>query len=637
MNDIDELQRQADSLLAEGGANAAFGAFGAQESGRRFSLFIPEDVARARNLATRFGEIADSIEGDAGLEAVLAEAATEAVASTPELVRHALMMFITHHDKGRRLKVKSLEERSPNKVLPSPKPPPTALVEPEAQLNWFREDAKANEHHEHWHVVYPNGGLFNTDPPRLNDRHGELFFYMHQQMLARYDTERLALGLQKVEPLGNYTLPIKEGYDPGPGLTERPGPGSDRPFAARQPNLILKDDPVYGVTVSEQQDIEQLLGDAVQNGQFNNGKPVTAQSLGETEEPTINQTDSSYGNHHGGGHVLIAMVSSTPADTTPGVMIDTATAIRDPIFWRWHRHVDDLNFRWQEKQKANDFSDAPPALIRKTLDEGATENQSPDIILAFKKQIVDGGGNPVDGEAFGEEMFGGDDNWDKDFSAGNFTTDVLQTATKTRDIELANGTKVPVEYLDQEELGYFIRVENLADAITEVTVRIFLVADEPEYADSRRMWIEMDKFHRTLQPKQKAVLYQPAEMSSVIRKPGVKPPGSKIVTPNFPGTPDNDLENFCSCGWAYNLLLPRGTAAGMRFRLFVMLTDWNKDQVQQSKCGSMSFCGAKNIYPDVQGMGYPFDRQFPGNNSIAETIKAQTNMATRNFMIQDVT
>jgi tyrosinase len=637
MNDIEELQRQADSLLSEGGANAAFSAFGAQELGRRFSLFVPEDVKRARDIAARFGEIADSIEGDAGLEAVLAEAATVAVASSPELVRHALMMFITHHSKGRRLKVKSLEDRSPNKVLPSPKPPPTALVEPEAQLNWFREDAKANEHHEHWHVVYPNGGLFNTNPPRLNDRHGELFFYMHQQMLARYDTERLALGLRKVEPFSDYTAPIKEGYDPGPGLTERPGPNSEVAFAARQPNQILKDDPVYGFTVLRQQSVEQLLDQAVTNGQFNNGKPVTAQSLGETEEPTVKQTDSSYGNHHGGGHVLIAMVGSTPADTTPGVMIDTATAIRDPIFWRWHRHVDDLNFRWQEKQTANDFSAAPPVVIRKTLDNGAGENQSPDIILAFKNQIFDEGGDAVDGQAFGEKMFGGDENWDKDFSSGNFSTHVLRTAMQTRDIELHDGTKVPVEYLDQDEFAYFIRVENLADAVTEVTARIFLVADDPEYAESRRMWIEMDKFHRTLQPKQKAVLYQPAEMSSVIRKPGLKPPGSKIETPNFPGTPDDDLENFCSCGWAYNLLLPRGTAAGMRFRLFVMLTDWNNDQVQQSKCGSMSFCGAKNIYPDVKGMGYPFDRRFPGSNSIGETIKAQTNMATRDFTIRDAT
>jgi hypothetical protein len=34
----------------------------------------------------------------------------------------------------------------------------------------------------------------------LNDRQGELFFYMHQQMFARYNTERLAHDLARSSP-----------------------------------------------------------------------------------------------------------------------------------------------------------------------------------------------------------------------------------------------------------------------------------------------------------------------------------------------------------------------------------------------------------------------------------------------------
>ena len=43
---------------------------------------------------------------------------------------------------------------------------------------------------------------------KTKDRQGELFYYMHQQMLARYDTERLAVGLMRVEPYSNWHLPI---------------------------------------------------------------------------------------------------------------------------------------------------------------------------------------------------------------------------------------------------------------------------------------------------------------------------------------------------------------------------------------------------------------------------------------------
>jgi hypothetical protein len=68
-----------------------------------------------------------------------------------------------------------------------------------------------------------------------------------------------------------------------------------------------------------------------------------------------------------------------------------------------------------------------------------------------------------------------------------------------------------------------------------------------------------------------------------------------------------------------------------------MLTDWQLDQVMvEKKCGSMSFCGAKDAkYPDRRPMGYPFDRPFR-NLSIAQTVAAQHNMATRDFRIKFV-
>jgi len=88
-------------------------------------------------------------------------------------------------------------------------------------------------------------------------------------------------------------------------------------------------------------------------------------------------------------------------------------------------------------------------------------------------------------------------------------------------------------------------------------------------------------------------------------------------------------------GWPYNLLLPRGTREGMTFRLMVMITDWEKDRVpDETTCGSMSYCGAKDKYPDTRGMGYPFDRPFPSGQSIAQIIVAQNNMAVRDISIK---
>jgi hypothetical protein len=52
--------------------------------------------------------------------------------------------------------------------------------------------------------------------------------------------------------------------------------------------------------------------------------------------------------------------------------------------------------------------------------------------------------------------------------------------------------------------------------------------------------------------------------------------------------------------------------------------------------GSMSYCGAKNKYPDNRVMGYPFDRPFSGGQTIAQTIAGQKNMAARDIIIKSV-
>lgn len=38
---------------------------------------------------------------------------------------------------------------------------------------------------------------------------------------------------------------------------------------------------------------------------------------------------------------------------------------------------------------------------------------------------------------------------------------------------------------------------------------------------------------------------------------------------------------FCGCGWPQHLLLPKGTTQGMVFDLFVMISDYSQDSVEQ--------------------------------------------------------
>lgn len=71
-------------------------------------------------------------------------------------------------------------------------------LEQEHRIAYFREDLGINLHHWHWHLVYP----FEAAREIVNkNRRGELFYYMHQQIIARY-----ALQIMKFLSLVNISL-----------------------------------------------------------------------------------------------------------------------------------------------------------------------------------------------------------------------------------------------------------------------------------------------------------------------------------------------------------------------------------------------------------------------------------------------
>jgi hypothetical protein len=365
--------------------------------------------------------------------------------------------------------------------------------------------------------------------------------------------------------------------------------------------------------------------------------------LGATAESTVGSADgtgwlnplSFYGSYHNFGHVLIANLADPagPSPTEPGVMTSTATAMRDPIFYRWHRHVDDVFFTWQEQHlQPYDFVDAPPGvLLRKSL-AGWPAGESPDVIVCQQRDVPGAGAAGFDGRAFARQTFGGAA-WDLPRASFPMVTGRVETHMLVEPIAMPNGSTVNKPYLDHEEFFYCFRADNQSPQDRPVTVRVFLAA--AGLADNRRVWIEMDKFGVTLPASQRIVIYRPSRLSSVVRKPAWRPTEQRPVL--APGTPA-EARSYCDCGWPYHLLLPAGTSAGMPFRLMVMVTDWTVDRVgADSACGSLSFCGARDAdYPDARAMGYPFDRPIAGGLTVSGMLAhpalrhvAATNMTIR--------
>ncbi|WP_414571079.1 tyrosinase family protein [Nostoc sp. CCY 9925] len=633
---------------------------------RHFSPFVNEDLERAVTLASRLMQIAENKGGEAGIVSALEEIEQQSATEIPGLVQYAVKLFITHYPQARALiKVKPLEERQPNLIAPSKalkfagkKPETTAEIEeagstpPEDKLDFWREDPLINEHHEHWHIVYPTSGRpTSSGGYELGDRHGELFAYMHEQMIARYDAERLAVGLSRVDRFSDYRATIPQGYNPG-DLKLRQEDGTWYQFRARPTGATISDltgdfAGRPGAKLSNQEAFRDRLFEAAKSGIFQqlpSQEPVKIDNLGNTEEANINSVDyygsgnssnnQIYGNHHNDGHIHLMLFDNV---LPFGVMADTATAVRDPIFWRWHKHIDSIFHTWKEQQPPNNFSDAPPVKIRKSTTNG--KGTSLDIILCRQDGLpTEFNGEQIASEAFGYSENPDQNNWNSDFanttvklSNGETVTtiDELLTQMEQRQIQLDDPSQtVTIDYLSHDDFYYFIRVENSSDQIQRLTVRIFL-APETELEDWAS-WIEMDKFLYRLDGLQRAVIFRRADLSSVIRKPALRP--QDLADPS---SSLRDQQPWCDCGWPYTMLLPRGTTEGMEFRLFVMFSsgdDLNLPE-QPECCTSISYCGLQDTdYPDKRDMGYPFNRPFP--NGISSAIAQYDNMASRTIKIR---
>jgi hypothetical protein len=705
MATLDELRVRSDALFTEL-LKAQATERPAQPSPRRpaapdappyrFSWFDLEDGVAAAALSFRFAALAASGETvEEGLSAALDDAEEEKERVDPEEVQIALALFVTHNDDGRRL-------AKPRAVAAAPElfSPPAAedglrtsvsVGGLSPGLDYWREDALANEHHQHWHQVYPWPGLqprrfadwvtqrtpdelvailngIQPDPGwpnvvatstptelaatfvrvlrsdaqthanrvfrlprnlyallfRLNDRQGELFFYMHEQMLARYDAELLSHGLERVAPFGpdEWDDPIAAGHNPV-GL----------PFGHRDANVTLPSGSAAKLH-SRWDEIDDALRTKRLRGLGGTSVPIDRENLGEAVESTVPQlralAENAYNQPHGSGHVEIAHLSKAD-DGTPkdGVMITPAAAIRDPVFWQWHKAIDNLSARWQEGLEPYRFDDNPPVRLRNALDPGATTPwTSPDIILCRTSDLPAG----ADPAQLGAQLFGGE-SWSTDFTAAHASADgtTLQTIDEltTTMRQVAFGGR-QIQFLTHEPFSYFLRIENTSGHAVGVTVRIFLVP--ADLAAERRAWMEMDKFLVDL-PAGKQVVYRPDTESSIVKRPTETSPASVTAGGSGPGE-----NSYCDCGWPYPLLLPRGKENGMLFRLLVFCTDAAVDRVpHQEHCGSMSYCGAVDRYPDTRDMGYPFSRPFaPGATAIQDTFVALECAAARSVTIRHV-
>ncbi|XP_053617529.1 phenoloxidase subunit 2 [Plodia interpunctella] len=595
-----------------------------------FSLFLP----RHQEMATEVIDTLLSVPTDQ-LQDLLSTCVYARGNLNPQLFNYCYSVALMHRPDTKNIPIQNFAETFPSKFLDSqvfaqaretaavvprgvsrtpiiiPRDYTATDLEEEHRLAYWREDIGINLHHWHWHLVYP---FTATDRSIVaKDRRGELFFYMHQQIIARYNCERLNNSLKRVKKFSNWREPIPEAYFPKlDSLT------SSRGWPPRQANMTWQDlnRPVDGlnVTISDMEKWRRNLEEAVSMGTVTlpNGtkQPLDIDMLGNMLEASILSPNRElYGSVHNNGHSFSAYVHDPNHRYLEsfGVIADEATTMRDPFFYRWHAWIDDFFQKFKESTHVRPYT-------RSELENPGVQVTSASI-----------------------ETTGGDRN-------------TLSTFWMSSDVDLSRGldfsNRGPVyarfTHLNHRPFRYVINVNNTGSA-RRTTVRIFICpkVDERNLAwsltDQRKMFIEMDRFVTPLKSGQNTITRESSESSFTI--PFEQTFRDLSVQADDPRRQDLAAFNFCGCGWPQHMLVPKGTEAGAPYVLFIMLSNYELDKIEQPDGSEMSckaassFCGLRDKkYPDARAMGFPFDRPSRTVTNIEDFILP--NMALTDITIR---
>nr|QCC26464.1 hemocyanin subunit type 1 [Pogonognathellus sp. AD-2013] len=461
---------------------------------------------------------------------------------------------------------------------------------PEQRVAYFGEDVGMNAHHSVWHKDHPfwwKDAVYGADI----DRKGELFWYMHHQLTARFNAERLSNWLTEVQPL-QWNKPIVDGF--APQTTYRKG----GEFPARPDNFRFQD--LKNIRVADLEAYEERIREAISSGfvktvegelvSLNNTKGIDI--LGAIIEASVNSKNPNYyGSIHNLAHIMLSRVTDPQGKfgMPPGCMENFETATRDPAFFRLHKYIDTL-FK-EHKQYLNPYT-------REELDVEGVDIKSvevDDLVTYFEE----------------------------------FDVDLLNALDDTEglpDVEI----KARVQRLNHQPFAFKIHVDSAAEKT--VTVRLFIVPKKDWYEreipieENRWNVIELDKFTAKLTAGDNTILRKSSESSVSIPDHISTRALRKKVEAALAGTEtlqvDKDLRH---CGIPDRMLLPKGRENGMKYTLYVVLSDWAEDKVNDlphnyEYGGSLSYCGAaNNKYPDAKPMGFPFDRRITDRKTFQVT------------------
>jgi len=294
--------------------------------------------------------------------------------------------------------------------------------------------------------------------------------------------------------------------------------------------------------------------------------------------------------------------------------------IKDPLFWMWHREIDNLRNECMRAHPKKEDLDNP------SIPLGAAAGiQVADVIILEHKdctslsdfQKLANNQDAIQKTFLGSAVELKDIAGISDVEGGKFEKNGSQLGDKkTLDHFVligANNFQSGFEVAKSAFIPFAWYIRLLRDPPAEgksleaaiLSIRMFICPSDKIDADEGRWWFELDKW---------SVEFPNGATSLVVTRSILE---SAVCMRSTVLMVDDHCKyaiggEKCDCGIPWNLLLPPGNSDGLDYTLFVMITDAKNDVLEGMKMASKNFsltmCWGKGKgTPDRQAMGYPFE------------------------------
>nr|WIM01352.1 hexamerin 2 [Limnephilus flavicornis] len=464
----------------------------------------------------------------------------------------------------------------------------------ENKLTYFTEDIDLNTYYFYFHASYPfwmNSEEFGL----VKDRKGELFLYTHQQLLARYNLERLSNDMDEI-PKFMWTKDIKTGFKSS--LKHHNG----MVFPSRPNDFnLFTEDKLYDLT--EVDDYERRIRDAVVKGfimtedgkMLSLKKPEDIEKLGNMIQANKDCVNTRY---YLLGVLTAKKLLGNGDDvkfdymTNPTILETYETALRDPMFYQLTKRFlfNFMLFKDMLKPYTHDELIFPGV---KMVDVSVDK-----LITFFDKVDVD------------------------------ITNAVYRKGDEMDEVRDKFMFKVIQKRLNHHPFD--VKLDIISDKTTDAVVRIFLgpkfdfMKKELTMDMNKENFIEMDKFVYKLKTGKNIVVRNSRDFMTTIgdRTPAIEL--HKKFTTIITGNEDVILDKTNTfIGFPDRLLLPKGKMEGMLFKVYVVITPlhvgktfgvvdnlgklFTDVKILKDKDLKYDFFTNKRIVDDV-AFGFPLDR-----------------------------